>query len=79
MQTSIRPHPNSRPVICLDTGEIFPSVKRAARKLGIGDWSLHEILKGKEVRVDFKWRVAYVSTPSIESADVSNNEGKIDT
>lgn len=61
------PHnPKSRRVICIETGELFLSVKKAARKFGVGDWIVLGMLQGKKTTVLTGYSFAYVDEPKHE-------------
>jgi len=47
-KTKARIAKNFKPIVCIETGEIFPSIKEAAEKMGITPGFLTNVLKGRK-------------------------------
>ena len=52
-----KPHPHSRPVVCVETGEVFPSVRQAAAFSNLDPSSITKACKGAYSTVcGFHWK-----------------------
>lgn len=52
-----KPHPRSRPVVCVETGEVFPSVRQAAAHSNLDPSSITKACKGVYSTVcGFHWK-----------------------
>lgn len=52
-----KPHPHSRPVVCVETGEVFPSVRQAAAFRNLDPSSITKACKGAYSTVcGFHWK-----------------------
>jgi group I intron endonuclease len=48
IKTKARIAKNFKPIMCIETGEAFPSIKEAAKKMGVTPGFLTNVLKGRK-------------------------------
>jgi len=49
-------NPSRKPVICIETGEIFPSAREASKSMGLSNPCVHEAIKRKGKAGGYRWQ-----------------------